>query len=132
MQLASLALLDRFHFGGGESGGTDGSQTRRWRKPDSNPWSHTWKRKDYVERELEIGGCSRGPEVRNPASSSGESGCEPSRRSMNSSDRKSRRCSISLAVRLRKADSKRWSHLRVSRTAAPARCRRPPAFELHY
>src|SRR5438270_9041443 len=39
-----------------------------------------------------------GPEVRNPASSSGEPGCEPSRRSTNSSDRKSRRCSISPAV----------------------------------
>jgi hypothetical protein len=31
-------------------------------------------------RELEIDVCSRGPEVRNPAFSSAESGCEPSRR----------------------------------------------------
>jgi hypothetical protein len=30
----------------------------------------------------------------------------------------------------RKADSNRWSHLRVSTTAAPARCRQPLASEL--
>jgi hypothetical protein len=34
--------------------------------------------------------------------------------------------------RWRKADSNRWSHFRTSTTAAPARCRRPPASELHY
>jgi hypothetical protein len=32
--------------------------------------------------------------------------------------------------RWRKEDSNRWSHLRVSTTAAPARCRQPPASEL--
>src|SRR5947208_8631494 len=31
----------------------------------------------------------------------------------------------------RKPDSNRWSHFGVSTTAAPVRCRRPPASELH-
>jgi hypothetical protein len=31
----------------------------------------------------------------------------------------------------RKEDSNRWSHLRVSTPAAPARCRQPPASELN-
>src|SRR5271170_5249352 len=32
------------------SRGTEGLLTRRWRKPDSNPRSHSWKPEDYVER----------------------------------------------------------------------------------
>jgi hypothetical protein len=45
-----------------EQPGPSSHSTPRWRKPDSNPWSHTWKQEDYFERRLEIDVFSKGIE----------------------------------------------------------------------